>query len=93
MIDLSEIDIKSIPIEVLRKTEAKKWKWICKAQGCNRYTTIKDFEIFPLFFYRKTWINIYRSYFLCAIHWKLKGQKLTLKSMEPFINYDNFIIS
>lgn len=91
-VELPEIDVLKVPIDILKKTEAEKWKWVCKYEGCNHYSHLKDFGVFPMMFFRNKWVNIWQNYLLCAKHWKLRNEKLRLKHNYVEIDDINKII-
>jgi hypothetical protein len=73
-IELDEIpDIKSMSREELDKIPFEKWKLYCGVEGCNHYTGVRDYGLWPELlgrFVNCDWINVYKSHFLCGKHWK-----------------------
>lgn len=45
-------------------------KWVCCAEGCDRFTSIKDYGILPLFRWRKKWWDLSKQVFYCGKHWQ-----------------------
>ena len=71
--------------EVLRMSEQElanvqhdEKKWICCAEGCQRFTRIKDYGIGPHYRWRKRWVYIVTGHllresafvFYCGKHWQ-----------------------
>lgn len=88
-INLPDINPEKIPLDILSKMEFIKFKWICKAKGCNHFTHLKDYGTFPkLLMGKRKWVNIFNSYFLCSIHYKIRD-KVKLKYSYVLVDDEN----
>lgn len=84
-LELPDINIQEISKEILLKMDFDKWKWICKAEGCECYSHFKEYGAWPMVYFNKKWIDITKSYMLCRKHWKIKGS-IKLKQLWPIID-------
>lgn len=92
-IELDETpDIKKMSREELNKIPFDKWRIYCKVQGCNRFTHLRDYGIWPVLFGRFVggdWINVHESYFLCHNHYKLIDKEKKQLHMKYYFSVDD----
>jgi hypothetical protein len=78
----------------LEQVEHNKVKWVCCCKGCSRITHIKDYGIYPLFRWRKKWIDLSKIIFYCGKHYPIFRRKPALIEYKPYneiniINYED----
>jgi len=63
--------IFDLPAEKLEFVPHDVLKWQCSAEGCNRYTRIKDFGISPYYRDKSKWTDLSCTILLCSKHWPI----------------------
>ncbi len=85
--------------EELEKVEHTIVREVCCAEGCNRYTRIKDYGISPIFYSPKStvngiktpWVDCSRTFFLCAGHWKIYENRPGMIKLKPGNSIDYIV--
>jgi hypothetical protein len=68
---MTPAEVMALPLEELNQVEHETWKWQCCAKDCTRFTRLKEYGIWPWFFWRKEWIDVEANIFFCGYHWKI----------------------
>lgn len=78
-----------LPEEELKKLPFESWRLFCGIEGCNRFTHVKDFGVWPRLYGRfaPKWINIRVQRFFCAVHWKMYGGEFGTPPVLPYKDY------
>jgi hypothetical protein len=97
--ELPDVNPLGIPEDILLKMPFTVWRIRCGVFGCKRYTHLRDYGFFPIFYHpkghREKWWNIDRVYFVCSDHWKIikRGGLVDRKRNHPLIFMNKKIIT
>lgn len=72
-------NVKTLTPDELANVPFEAWRLFCMVDGCNRWTRVRDYGIWPELWGRLSignWINIRATGLLCAKHWKMYNKKI-----------------
>lgn len=64
------MNIFELTDEELKQVPSEKGKWRCCAQGCERYSTVKNYGVFPVVRFGRRWIDVTNRVLYCSDHWR-----------------------
>lgn len=85
------VDVKSLSREELLKVPHDTWRMFCCVQGCNRFTRVKDFGLWPEVhgrFMSGDWLDINKRQFVCDGHWKFYNGNLEKAPIKYYFHID-----
>lgn len=71
-LELSDVeDVTQLSHDELLKAPHEKRKWRCCVEGCDGYSTVRDYGILPMVYWKKKWTDLTKYVFFCSRHWPL----------------------
>lgn len=81
-------ELKAMSREELDNVEYTLKKWICGCKGCNGGTKVRDYGIYPEYYWPrkdKGWMNVHASFFMCGKHYPRLKKMANLYGWEKVI--------
>ena len=83
-LEMDDLDPRKLSQAELDNLEHTVAKWRCCVKGCNRYSRVKDFGVWPSVYWRPGhWINVYVQRLFCGRHWKAHQAAETAGGKDP----------